>query len=243
MPIKLVTLNIEGDKHINRFLPQLKKISPDVICFQEMFEADSEMIARELDMTQYKYVPTVKVEKENKYGISPRGNWGVCLMTKLTVKRWDVFHYSDFTEQKSFHEPNDVVRSVIVSILSYGENEYRVATTHFTWSPGGEATDLQRQDFARLKDVLNQYEDMVLCGDFNAPRGREIFNLFETLYHDSVPQEITTTIDPTLHYAGDLNLQLVVDTIFTSTHYQVSKVQVLKSLSDHYGIYGEVQRL
>lgn len=243
MAIKLITLNIEGDKHIHRFLPVLKQHKADVICFQELFEIDCSWIAAELGMTQFKYVPTVKIEHENKYGIAPKGNWGIALMTKLPVSAWNIDYYSDFNELKTFNEPNDNVRSVLFANLGDGEKEYRIATTHFTWSPGGKTTDLQRQDFARLKTILSQYQDLVICGDFNAPRGQEMFSLFEELFTDNVPKEITTTIDPTLHYAGHKNLQFVVDTIFSTPQYRVSNVQIVSGVSDHMGVMGMVEKL
>ncbi|MDQ5951411.1 MAG: hypothetical protein QG639_692, partial [Patescibacteria group bacterium] len=130
----------------------------------------------------------------------------------------------------------------IVATVSEGGEEYRIATTHFTWSPAGNTTDAQREDFARLKAILLQYKDLVLCGDFNAPRGREMFSSFESLYKDNVPKEVTTTIDKDLHYAGDKNLQLVVDSIFTTPHYQVSEVKMLSGVSDHLGIFGVLSK-
>lgn len=240
MSIKLITLNVEGDKHIHRFLPVLKDLNPDVVCFQELFEVDAPFIANELGMVTSKYVPTMSISQENKYGFNLKGNWGIGIMTKLEVKESQVFQYGPFSELKVFQQPNDDIRSVIISTLSDGKNDYRIATTHFTWSPAGNITDAQREDFVRLKAILIQYEDLVLCGDFNAPRGREMFSLFEGLYKDNVPKEITTTIDKNLHYAGDKNLQLVVDSIFTTPHYQVKNVQVLNGVSDHMGIYGEI---
>jgi len=243
MPIKLMTLNIEGDRHLDRFLPVVHTINPDVICLQEVFEVNLERIATELQMTTVKFVPTVIAQQKNQYHISPLGNWGVAIMTKLAVTDWQVERYSGFRDLKVFQLPNDDVRTIIIGHFSDGAAEYRIATTHFTWTPDGEVTDAQRQDFDRLKPILQRYPELILCGDFNSPRSKEMFGLFETLFKDNLPSEVMTTIDSSLHYAGHLNLQLVVDTIFSTPEYKVTDVQVVSGLSDHKGIVGMVERV
>lgn len=240
MAERLITLNIEGNKHFDRFLPVLKNLNPSIVCFQELYEVDCNYLAQELGMSAYQYLPTVKVEKPSDYeNMRPRGNWGIGMMTKLDVKQWETFRYGPDSELKVFEQPNDPVPSIIIACLSNGKEEYQIASTHFTWSNHGEATDRQRQDFTNLQAILANYPELVLCGDFNAPRGREIFSLFETLFKDNVPAEVTTTIDNDLHYAHK-NLQLVVDTIFTTPGYQASNVQILNGVSDHMGIYAEI---
>jgi hypothetical protein len=77
-----------------------------------------------------------------------------------------------------------------------------------------------------------------MCGDFNAPRGRLIFDRIATKYKDNIPPYVTTTIDKNIHHAGDL--QLVVDGLFSTSKYEVRSVQVLDGLSDHCAIIGEV---
>lgn len=243
MSVSLVTLNIEGNRHLDRFIPVLRELQPSVVCLQELYEVDCERIAHELGMTFVKYVPTVRVEKPSNYAnMVPRGKWGIGLMTSLKVTNTETFTYGPFSDLKVFQEPNDPVPSLIVVELHDGEKTYTIATTHFTWSPGGQTTDRQLEDFERLKPILANYPELVLCGDFNAPRGREMFSLFETLFKDNVPKDVTTTIDNTLHYAGDKNLQLVVDSIFSTTGYQVSNVQVLSGVSDHMGIYASISQ-
>lgn len=241
--LKLITLNVEGDRHLETFLAAFKVFQPAIVCFQEMFEVDIPQVMEELEMTSVKYVPTMTVTNpDNKVGFTPKGNWGVAIMTKLEVKKWEVFYYSESTEVKEFKEPNDSARALIVGTLIDGQQEYRVATTHFTWSSEGQATDLQREDFVRLQEILKQFPDLILCGDFNAPRGREIFSKFEELYHDNVPPETTTTIDSSKHYSGKV-IELVVDSIFTTPHYKVSDVQVISGVSDHMAISGLVERV
>lgn len=86
-----------------------------------------------------------------------------------------------------------------------------------------------------LLDLTN----IIFCGDFNAPRGRQIWSILSSKLKDNVPNEITTTIDGNIHRAG--NLQLVVDGLFTSSNYKVCDVQVISGVSDHCAIVAGIE--
>src|SRR5688500_15844020 len=45
MPLKLLTLNIEGDRHIDRVRATLKSHLPDIACLQEVLEEDCSRLA------------------------------------------------------------------------------------------------------------------------------------------------------------------------------------------------------
>ena len=54
--------------------------------------------------------------------------------------------------------------------------------THFTWTPNAEVNEMQRQDLPTLFASLDRVPEFILCGDFNAPRGKEIFDTIATVY-------------------------------------------------------------
>ena len=78
----------------------------------------------------------------------------------------------------------------------------------------------------------------MFCGDFNAPRGGEVFDQLASHYSDCVPPEITTTIDQELHRAK--GLQYVVDSIFSTDQYRLEDVRVQSGVSDHCALIGRV---
>ena len=47
---KLISLNIEGHKHLERFLPYIKEQKADIICLQEVFESGMELFKKEFGM-------------------------------------------------------------------------------------------------------------------------------------------------------------------------------------------------
>lgn len=240
MPLKLLTLNIEHDRHLDAVAQTMAAHLPDIVCLQEVFEKDCAQLAAAGDY-QVKYAISTLMPEGPAGNTTPR-SWGLAVLTRVPVHNQTVAYYADDPRIRIFKERNDPRRVVLMTELWHEGQNYKIGTTHFTWSKDGATTDEQRADFARLKQVLLPFPDYVLCGDFNAPRGGEMFALFtgELGLLDHLPPNITTTIDPNLHYAGAL--ELAVDTIFSTPEYRMTDVQVLEGISDHKGILGLVER-
>ena len=242
MPLKLLTLNIEHDRHLDRVQHAIATHLPDIVCLQEVFETDAPVLAAaggyDVKYAINTYMPTGRKAGKSE-GVR---SWGMAVLTRVPVRSQAVLYYADDADIRVLKEPNDPRRAVIVTELEHDGALYRIGTTHFTWSMGGETTAEQLADFARLKQVLAPYPDYVLCGDFNAPRGREMFAKFtdELGLTDNLPADVTTTIDPEFHYAGAL--ELAVDNVFSTPGYGVTDVRVLEGLSDHKGILATITR-
>lgn len=238
MGIKIVTLNIEGHHHLERFLPFLQTESPDVICLQEVFASDLDRISDILQM-ESTFAPMMCVETENKYRISPLGEWGVALLTRLPHTKPEINYYRQDGERLPVfaENPNDPWRALISATVEKEGLQVTVATTHFTWSAEGKTTDEQRRDFTSLQQLTKQFERLALCGDFNAPRGGELRSLFRQEFIDTIPDDVSSTLDPLLHYAGPLNV--VVDGLFLRG-FQAADVRVVPGVSDHQAIVGEI---
>lgn len=237
MAISVVTLNIEGNKHFDRFSPVLGRINPEVICFQEVFAEDLPELAIRLGFTldQYEFLPMTTVSAENTYNISPKGPWGIAILSRLDHEDFSHLYYKGEGSLPEFTTPNSVDRGILyTTFYARSGQAIPLGTTHFTWTGDGESSPEQATDFESLKHIVNGLPPHVLCGDFNSPRGKETYTKFGQLYKDGLPQEVTTTIDGTLHYAG--NLPLVVDTVFYQAPFEVEVVEVLEGVSDHKGI-------
>lgn len=243
MSLKLFTLNIEGNRHLHRWPQAIRAEAPDLVCIQEIFEIDMPKVEKELSM-RGAFFPMMNIGKENKYKISPRGMWGVAIFTKLPFapgKEPIGLYYAKTADVQVFTAPNDASRVLVVGMVLKDGKKYTIGTTHFTWSGGATTTDEQRQDIVKFLEAVAQFPDIIFCGDFNAPRGGEIFTEIEKHYKDRLPKKVKTTIDLDLHYAA--SLYLVVDTIFSTQHYKFSNVHTKSGISDHIGIVGEVERV
>lgn len=236
--LKLLTLNIEGDRHLARVRELIARHSPDVVCLQEVFESDCATLA-----AVGGYTARFGISLRMSTDAGPARDWGVAVLTRTALRRQALIYYTDAVPILEFVEPNDARRLALVTELEHGGRVYRIVATHFTWSPDGHINDEQRVDFARLQHVLDRYPDYVLCGDFNAPRGREMFAKFtaELRLIDHLPPDVTTTLDPRFHRMKDA-LELVVDTVFSTQHYAAMDVQVLDGVSDHKAILATLER-
>ncbi|MBM0106815.1 endonuclease/exonuclease/phosphatase family protein [Steroidobacter sp. S1-65] len=236
MAIKLLTLNIEADRHLARVGHMLTEHRPDIVCLQEVLEPDCERLAASGGY-EVKYAVSGRVDMPGS-----ECHWGVAVLSRLPVTRQIVSHYSEDASIRLLHKPNDARRVLLVTELEHQGQPYRIATTHFTWTPDGMINDEQKADFIRLQRVLAGYPDYVLCGDFNAPRGAEMFGKFlaELNLIDHLPANVTSTLDPQWHRLG--NIELVVDTIFSTAHYQAIQTRVLEGISDHKGIMALIER-
>jgi len=245
--IKLVSLNIELAKHLDLVREFLEKQKPDIACLQEVYEADLEELAKELGMEAV-FGPMGLMGRV-EHTKPPFVPYGVGILSALLVETVDRVYYSGGEEQAREHIFNGTSRDdahpVLCVDIKKGSRKFTVGTTHFTWSAGGVADNLQRKDMKNLLAILQDIPGIVLCGDFNAPRGREIFDALAQRYKDNIPLEYHTSIDVNLHRGGGKlkGESLMVDGLFTTPHYQCSNVRFVGGVSDHFAIVAEVQKV
>lgn len=237
MAVKLLTLNIENSRHLERVHAAIAEHRPDIVCLQEVMESDCAYLASSGEYS-VKYAVSGRVVKMR----GTLDNWGVAVLSRVPVLHQTVSYYADDPRIRVLQEPNDPRRVLVVTELEHGGRPYRIITTHFTWTADGEINDQQKADFPRMKALLSRYPDYVFCGDFNAPRGREMFGRFvdELDLVDHLPTSVRSTLDPELHRAGELDL--VVDTVFSTHEYRALDIRVFEGISDHKGILALVER-
>lgn len=238
--MKLISLNIEGNKHFDKFIPFLKIEDPDVVCLQEVVDIDIPFLENALEMKSI-YAPMCYDLITHNGGLS-----GIAIFSKLplvnTQKQYYVGAEDKVTtlpaniELSTLHE---YVQNVLLSaqVVLDGE-KYCIATTHGTWTPKGESTDYQLCDFERMTEILDGLGEFILCGDLNAPRGNETFSRLAAKYKDNIPEEYKTSLDQNLHRVK--GLQLMVDGLFTTPKYKASNVRLVDGVSDHMAIVAEI---
>ena len=239
--IKLVSLNVERRRHVDVVENFLARQNPDVVCFQELAEADVDRFKNAIGAASHRFVP---MTRELELGGSTIVH-GLGIFSRVPLMRVDAFYYvgerehlPDTQESKpnSFSFEN---RILLIGDLEKAAKTFRVGTTHFTWTKEGKATDLQREHLRKLLDLLKD-EKLVLCGDFNAPRGGEIFSRLTARFKDNIPAHYTSSLDPLLHRAAPL--ELMVDGLFTTAEYTASNVELISGLSDHKAIVATISK-
>ena len=239
--LKVISLNIEINRHLDAVVSFLEKEKPDITCIQELCEPDVERIRAVLGVPFYKFAPMTRWN-------DPHEIIGSCIFSKYPLlsqsvnyyrESANVIHDLDFT---SVEASNRTKNLALISVeIEKEQMRFRFATTHFTWTPDGEADDYQREDIKKLLSILEPLGDMVLAGDFNAPRGGEIFSILAARYKDNIPLEYTTSIDGNLHRRGQLNK--MVDGLFTTSAYRASNVRLEFGVSDHAAIIADIEKV
>jgi endonuclease/exonuclease/phosphatase family metal-dependent hydrolase len=155
---------------------------------------------------------------------------GIAILSKQAPDSWDQDYYGNFHEVTEYlKDPSKMRWHTALLVATFGE--YCIATTHLTWTPNAQANIEQEMSIERLILTAAKHPELILCGDFNAPRGRDSFATLAAHYTDNIPSEITTSIDGSLHRAGAL--ELMVDGIFSTPGYEVSDVYLFTGISDH----------
>ncbi len=243
--IDFISLNIECDKHLDLVFPFLKDNSRvDIIALQEVFEEDFHRMQQETGLNGA-FEAVVKLSRLTKDGY---GNYGYATFTRHPILESVPIYYAGRSRVK--HLPitqhgagvsrvdTCVRRTLLVTSIDKDRDAIRVINTKFTWTPDGKPDRLQRRDIKRVLKILEKFDEFILLGDFNTPRGGEIYSQLSSHYQDCIPQDIKSTIDPTHHRRKDL--ELVVDGVFVTQQYKPGKVEVVTGLSDHVAIVGEL---
>jgi endonuclease/exonuclease/phosphatase family metal-dependent hydrolase len=243
-PLKLVCLNIERSKHLDLVIPFLKRQQADVVCLQELQESDVALFEKELG-SRCVFAPMVNHPPDE--GSKPIVN-GDAVLTRLPIQKSAIRYYAGDGKNIEHEAPKYIPAQrgfVAVDVEKEG-TVYRIVNTHFTWTPDGKLSDEQRRDIAELFRMLAAFEEFVLVGDFNAPRGGEIFGMLAQRYKDNVPTKYETSLDILLHRVGKTNPQelasKMVDGIFSTPGYSVSEVKMISGVSDHCAIVATIAK-
>lgn len=242
--IKLISVNVERSKHLDRVLPFIQREQPDVLCVMELCERD---IARfESVAGECRAFSAMMMHPGDAPETEPIliGNGIFSAHPGATRIEYYRGNESHARSLPALDVMEDI--SLIRFDMQKGGETFRIVTTHFTWTPDGTSSQQQRVDLQALFQYLDTCEEVILCGDFNAPRGGEIFSLLAEKYADNIPSEYESSIDIHLHRAGHLASEQMdkkmVDGLFTTPAYGVSNVKLVSGVSDHMAIVADITR-
>jgi len=240
--IRVFNLNIQSRKHLGVFPDRINQYKPDVVCLQEVFKVDVETIKDKLGMKNSLFVSAGRVMKKNKWNIPAEGSWGQLILTNLDAKYGQEV-YSDRGEKEPLHNeyPNSINRLLTWAKVKKNNDVFNVVNAHFTWLGEEKVSVEQNKDYEKMMKIINKFDDVLVCGDFNFHRGRSLWKKMSTDLIDNVPDEVLSTLDPRLFRVPDL--EVVCDGFFTKGNHVASGVEVVCGMSDHCGITGELNVL
>lgn len=251
MALSLVCLNVERSKHLDTVFPFLEEQQPDITCVQELSDRDIAAYEERVGPL-IAYVPMARRADEGCV-------YGVGTFSRQPVRAQRVSYYRgaedrvpdfDMSSLEKKHA-NENAAFIYADVEKEG-TIYRVGTTHFTWTPNGQPDDYQRADLAKLLSILAEAGEMVFCGDFNAPRGGEIFSELAGRYKDNIPLKYTWSLDLAIHRHGGGKIEkdaheagfsgFMVDGLFTTPGYHANTVALVNGVSDHSAIVATIEK-
>jgi endonuclease/exonuclease/phosphatase family metal-dependent hydrolase len=245
--MKLLSANIEGDLHLDRIVPFVTGQDPDIVCLQEVFEADLPQILGTGHSVEF--LPMmIKTRKSGQPGAL-----GIAIATAHAARPvMREYYYKAAPEIAIYDEKdkrNTISHGVIGIELETPDGPMTVCTTHFTWTPNGLPDVNQQTDLTELLQLLKDQQPHILCGDFNIPRKQN--SLYGTLaahYTDNIPSHIVSSVYLPLHYVRNDPVKnawmatLMVDYIFsTPDRYRVAKVELHGGVSDHFAFTANIE--
>lgn len=244
MALRLASLNIQGDRHFARFLPFMADYKPDVLTLQELPETETDRVAADLGLPHHAFAPLTASRSTGK-------TIGQGLFSKTPLENPRLLPYAGGGSGRTLHDMASTETMAATSLfqllaadIAHGGHTYRVATTHFPWTPKGQPDDIQRAACDEMLARAATLGDLILTGDFNAPRGGELFTRLAAAYRDNIPAHHLTSLDAHLHRAPpEEKANKMVDGLFTTPAYQASDVTLHSGLSDHMGITGLIKKV
>lgn len=237
---KLVSLNVEGAKHLDRIMPFLAKENPDVVALLEAPDFLSEMLA---DLGYHTTFAPMMLRTQEGQTFQE----GVLFASRRAHVADTHYYYRANPEIMHFvkHDKRSTISHVAVHAEIDGAH---FVATHFTWNKSGETADLhQKNDMRALLAYLETLPPHTLCGDMNIPRKEnELYDLLCEHYTDTIPDAYFSSLDRDLHRAGNdpelskLFDRFMVDYVFTQSNYAASDVRLEFGVSDHAAVVAHV---
>jgi len=236
---------MEGMRHIDRVMDLIATNSPDCICLTEAPLSMTDILFR----NGY-FVTFAPMSYDNP--VAPDETLGILFASKLLATTTTHYYTSEYkTPRKNDkHDAHSKSYPLICATLEVANVVYTLVSVHLydTWN--GEADAEQTKSVTSLLKYLNLLPPHILCGDFNMPRGyNSNYAEFTKTYTDTIPQSYITSLDRTLHRAGnrtDLNAPIfdiyMVDYIFSQPPYSVSDVRLEFGVSDHAAVLAQISK-
>jgi endonuclease/exonuclease/phosphatase family metal-dependent hydrolase len=240
---KIITLNMEGNKHYKSIIPFLEAEQADILCHQEAPEEFQEVLRNMGYHTSF--APMLKTTINNE-----ELTIGLILATKSPHESRTVYYHqptpATVTLDQDDPEHTLSIPYLMADILT-SDGTYTVATTHLIDTVNGKEDELQTRIFENMCRLLEKAPPHIICGDFNMPRGHNaLYPLMIQNYKDTVPTHYPSSLDRNIHRLGTVDIpekifdNYMVDYIFTQSGYAATDVRLQFGVSDHAAVIGHI---
>jgi len=249
---KIITLNIEGTRHLDTVIPFLQEENADIICLQELYKPAVSILNQVLGDSYTANFEPLCLHNDN----GRNEMWdpiGIAIFSRVPIRNnqiFDIYVPKQTVVRQEKSNIRETTRTLLQSVTLDDDDHTTICNTHFTWSARGEATENQRVDVNTLIEVLNRLPHFILCGDFNIPRGNIHYRTLATHLTDHVPTQFTCSLDMSMHRSRHDPVEkarvseFMVDYIFSKPNtYSVEGTTQHCSVSDHCGFSALIEKM
>lgn len=246
--MKLISLNVEIDKHYDTVWPFLDAESPDILCLQE---ASDDYIAG-LKERGYHVTALEHVKKIAQEGHEITDHDLIATKLPHEAHTWYYFNPGGELEVENESDRRLTNRQGLVEVTFTDESGevYTVLTTHFTLGPDGATmSPEQKADMDKLLAHADTLPPHIFCGDLNFSREHHpFFPVLTERYVDNIPEHYASSMDRNLHKHGSnpeksfIFDSFMVDYLFTQPPYKASDVRLEFGISDHAAVIANIHK-
>jgi len=236
--LRVVSVNIEGRKHLESVANFLKTEMPEVLCLQEVYEVDLPLFEEIIGGTAT-FAPMHTRDGSQREGVALISRFPYeATFEQYAGKESEELPTYDKTTFKSGVESQRY--NLLTAHIQGEDGPYTIATTHLPVTEEGQVTEYQIEAIKNLITCLEKIGEFVVLGDMNAPRGQQSFSLLSERYRDNIPLHYETSLDQELHRAAPI--QKMVDGCFSTPAYTIKQTRFQCGISDHCAICVEVTK-
>ena len=176
--MKIVSLNVEYGKHFDKTRAFLTDAKADVYCFQEMPRPHFEELGRELGYYGC-YKERSKVIIDWLQHLEQPVSEGIAILSRNPMIDCESFDLHELQREhmpERYPQVGSIIWGAQMAKTEIEGDEFTIFTVHLPVSSrSSEILDDQREALQKFLAVVNQYDEVVISGDINSPRGFPIY--------------------------------------------------------------------
>lgn len=221
--LKVISLNIFMGQFLEAALGFLASEAPDVVLLQEVTSVTGrvdnlnvpnchEALQQTLPRHEMVFAPQWMIAKERDP--VPIGN---AIMSRLPIVTTSTqYYYNQLVKEHKFDNHTPWAGRLLTAEIDVGGTLVNFNCVHFPWSLHPQITSDQVEAAVKLKNLLDQQENLIVAGDFNTTSDSEVFDIVGSGLTDDRPKNLTNTLHPQLHRLKG-SKQLAVDFLYSKT--------------------------
>lgn len=224
--IRLLQWNIWNNEDIDNIIKELKRLSPDIACIQELaIKDDNDIKIRKLK----EVYPYIYYEKADTF----QDGYSQCnaILSNYPLSLQNHIHVQKPSDNKNDYSKEG--RVYIEAKVKVNNKELTIGTTHLSYTDRFKETESKDKEVNNLISCIKK-DRYILAGDFNTHKTSKYIKWIEKILVNNDTSNTWTTKPFSYNGFEETELNWKLDYIFTSRDIKVKETKVIDTkYSDH----------